>query len=70
MTWRKPKPVAAFSSRLRAFVEVNPISLMATAIRGLMGGGATALEIALALVAPVALTVTLAPVTLWLYRRQ
>ena len=55
---------------LRAFVEVNPISLMATAIRGLMGGGATASDIALALLAPVALTLTLAPVTLWLYRRQ
>jgi len=55
---------------LRAFVEVNPISLMATAIRGLMGGGATASDIALALVAPVVLTMVLAPVTLWLYRRQ
>src|SRR5690606_21316815 len=26
---------------LRAFVEVNPVSLMTTAMRGLMGGGAT-----------------------------
>jgi daunorubicin/doxorubicin transport system permease protein len=55
---------------LRAFVEVNPISLMTTAIRGLMGGGAAAADIGLALVAPAALTLLLAPVTLWLYRRQ
>lgn len=55
---------------LRSVVEVNPVSLMTTAIRGLMGGGATLAEIGLALIAPVALTLVLAPVTLWLYRRQ
>jgi len=55
---------------LRAFVEVNPVSLMTSAIRGLMGGRATLDEIALALLAPAVLTALLAPVTLWLYRRQ
>jgi ABC-2 type transport system permease protein len=55
---------------LRIFVEVNPISLMATAMRGLMGYGTTLREIALALVAPAVLTVVLAPVTLWLYRTR
>jgi ABC-2 type transport system permease protein len=55
---------------LRAFVEVNPVSLMATAMRGLMGEGASVEQIALALAAPAALTLVLAPVTLWLYRRQ
>jgi ABC-2 type transport system permease protein len=55
---------------LRLFVDVNPISLMATAIRGLLGGGATLAEVGLALIAPVVLTLVLAPVTLWLYRRQ
>ena len=55
---------------LRGFVEVNPVSLMTTAIRGLMGGGATLGDVALALLAPVVLTALLAPVTLWLYRRQ
>ncbi|MEP9377390.1 ABC transporter permease [Aquabacter sp. CN5-332] len=55
---------------LRAFVEVNPVSLMATAIRGLMNGTATASEVALALIAPAVLTLVLAPVTLWLYRRK
>jgi ABC-2 type transport system permease protein len=55
---------------LRVFVEVNPVSLMATAMRGLMNGGATWAQIGLALLAPALLTVSLAPVTLWLYRRK
>ena len=55
---------------LHAFVAVNPVSLMTTALRGLMGGGATLSQIALALVVPAVLTVLLAPTTLWLYRKQ
>jgi ABC-2 type transport system permease protein len=39
-------------------------------MRGLMGGEATAGQVALALAAPVTLTAALAPVTLWLYRRR
>ncbi|HRO10063.1 MAG TPA: ABC transporter permease [Amaricoccus sp.] len=54
---------------LRAFVEANPVSWMTTAIRGLMGGGATVGQVGLALVFPAALTAALAPVTLWLYAR-
>jgi ABC-2 type transport system permease protein len=61
---------ATMPSWLRAFVDVNPVSLMTTAIRGLMSGTATAPDVLLALAAPVALTLVLAPVTLWLYRRQ
>jgi len=55
---------------LRAFVDVNPVSLMTTALRGLMSGGATIDQIALALIAPVGLTAILAPTTLWLYLRK
>ena len=55
---------------LQAFVEVNPISLMSTAMRGLMAGNATLSQVALSLIAPIVLTVVLAPVTLWLYRRH
>jgi ABC-2 type transport system permease protein len=55
---------------LRTFVDVNPVSLMTTALRGLMGGGATLGQVALALIAPVALTAILAPTTLWLYLRR
>jgi ABC-2 type transport system permease protein len=55
---------------LRAFVMVNPVSLMTTAMRGLMSGTATFEQIAVALIAPIVLTLLLAPVTLWLYRRR
>jgi len=55
---------------LEAFVAVNPVSLTATAVRGLMGGAATAADVGLALVAPALLTLVLAPTTLWLYRRR
>ena len=55
---------------LRIFVDVNPVSLMTTAMRGLMAGTATTTEVGLALIAPVALTLILAPVTLWLYVRS
>ena len=55
---------------LRVFVEVNPVSLMTTAMRGLMNGGATWEQLGLALLAPLLLTVVLAPLTLWLYRRK
>jgi ABC-2 type transport system permease protein len=55
---------------LRAFVDVNPVSLMTTALRGLMDGGATFGQVALALIAPVVLTAILAPTTVWLYLRR
>jgi ABC-2 type transport system permease protein len=55
---------------LRGFVDVNPVSLMTTAIRALLGGGASFDQLALALSAPVLLTLLLAPTTLWLYRKQ
>ena len=61
---------ATMPSWLRTIVEVNPVSLMTTAVRGLMGGSATFNDVMLALAAPAVLTALLAPVTLWLYRRS
>lgn len=55
---------------LRLFVDVNPVTLMATALRGLMSGTATAADVLRALIAPAALTILLAPTTLWLYLRR
>lgn len=54
---------------LESFVVRNPVSHMTTALRGLMAGTVTSGEVMLALTAPVVLTLVLAPVTLWLYRR-
>jgi ABC-2 type transport system permease protein len=55
---------------LRAFVDVNPVSLITTAMRGLLAGTADAGDVGLALLAPAVLTVLLAPVTLRLYLRR
>jgi ABC-2 type transport system permease protein len=55
---------------LQAFVNVNPVTLMTTAVRGLMNGGAGATEILMALIAPAVLTAVMAPLTLWLYLRR
>jgi ABC-2 type transport system permease protein len=55
---------------LRAFVEVNPVSLMTTAVRGLVAGTPSLGDVAFALIAPVVLTVVLAPTVLWLYGRR
>jgi ABC-2 type transport system permease protein len=55
---------------LRAFVHVNPVTLMTTAVRGLMNGGAGVAEVLMALIAPALLTAVMAPLTLWLYLRR
>ncbi len=54
---------------LEAFVDVNPISILATASRGLMEGNAKVSDIAIVLAVAAALTVVFAPLTTRLYRR-
>jgi len=54
---------------LEAFVDVNPISILATASRGLMAGNAHARDIAIVLAVAVALTAIFAPLTTKLYRK-
>ena len=53
---------------LEAFVEVNPISHLVTATRGLMEGDASAGDIGLVLTEAAALTAVFAPLTVRLYR--
>ena len=53
---------------LEAFVNVNPISILATASRGLMQGNAEAGDIAIVLAVAAALTAVFAPLTTRLYR--
>lgn len=53
---------------LEAFVGVNPISHLVTAVRGLMAGTATAGGIGLVLASTAVLTAVFAPVTVRLYR--
>ncbi|MEJ7825752.1 MAG: ABC transporter permease [Solirubrobacteraceae bacterium] len=54
---------------LQAFVEVNPISILATASRGLMHGGAQTSDILIVLAVAAGLTAVFAPLTTRLYRR-
>lgn len=57
-------------SALEAFVEVNPISILATASRGLMEGNAAGSDIAIVLATAAGLTAIFAPLTTRLYRSR
>ena len=57
-------------SALEAFVDVNPISILATASRGLMEGNADLGDIAIVLAVAAALTAVFAPLTTRLYRTR
>jgi ABC-2 type transport system permease protein len=55
---------------LEAFVNVNPISILATASRGLMEGNADSSDIVLVLAVAAVLTAIFAPITTRLYRKR
>jgi ABC-2 type transport system permease protein len=55
---------------LRAFVDVNPVSHLVTAARGLMAGTVTAGQVGWVLAAAAALTAVFAPLTMHRYRHQ
>ena len=55
---------------LEAFVDVNPISILATASRGLMEGNASGGDILVVLATAAALTAIFAPITTRLYRSR
>jgi ABC-2 type transport system permease protein len=55
---------------LRTFVDVNPVSLLVYAMRGILSDTATWSLIGVALIAPAILTAVLAPVALMLYNRR
>jgi ABC-2 type transport system permease protein len=54
---------------LEAFVDVNPISHLVTAVRGVMGGDASLGEVGVVFGAAALLTAVFAPLTVRLYRR-
>jgi ABC-2 type transport system permease protein len=61
---------ATLPAPLRAFVDVNPISTLATASRGLMAGGTPTAEILTVLAVAVGLTGVFATLTARLYRSR
>ena len=61
---------ATLPSALRGFVDINPISILATASRGLMEGTADAGDVLVVLAVAVGLTAVFAPLTTRLYQRS
>jgi len=55
---------------LQAFVAVNPVRHITTALRSVLGGAPSWGATALALITPLAATAIFAPLTMWLYGRE
>lgn len=55
---------------VQAFVDVNPVSILATATRGLMHGGADAADVAAVLAWSVGLVAVFGPLSMRLYRAE
>ncbi len=55
---------------LRAFVDINPVSLLVNALRGILAGTTTTAQLGVSLIFPALLTVTLSPVAMALYKRR
>ncbi|WP_416148284.1 ABC transporter permease [Salipaludibacillus sp. HK11] len=55
---------------LQGFVEINPISLLVTAVRGLMHGTVTTEQVIWVFVASALFVVIFAPITMYLYRNK
>jgi ABC-2 type transport system permease protein len=62
-------PPETLPGALEAFVDVNPVSVLATASRGLMAGNAELSDIVIVLAVAALLTAVFAPLTTRLYRR-
>ncbi|WP_078394411.1 ABC transporter permease [Shouchella patagoniensis] len=57
-------------SFLEAFVDINPISLLVNAVRGLMHGSVTAGDIGWVFFVSAIITIIFAPLTMYLYRNK
>ncbi|QAA21879.1 ABC transporter permease [Sporolactobacillus terrae] len=55
---------------LRAFVNINPVSILTTSLRQLMGGQVNGMQIIWVLVVSAVLILIFAPVTMYLYRNK
>jgi ABC-2 type transport system permease protein len=55
---------------LQSFVDVNPMSIVTTATRGLMEGNPNGGDIVLVIIISVALTAVFAPLTMYFYNRK
>jgi ABC-2 type transport system permease protein len=63
-------PVETMPGWLQSFVNVNPISILTAAVRGLVHGEPAAGDVALVLTISAALVAVFGPLTMYLYRRK
>lgn len=61
---------ATMPAWLESAVQVNPVTLLTTAVRGLMHGTATLGDVGWVLLIAALLTAIFGPATMWLYRNQ
>ena len=55
---------------LQGFVDINPISILATAVRGAMHGTATMQQVVWVFIVSLIMTAIFAPITIYLYRNK
>jgi oleandomycin transport system permease protein len=63
-------PTATMPGWMQAWVRVNPVSVLADAIRGLLVGGPVATPVVQSLVWAAILLVVFAPAAVWAFRRR
>lgn len=55
---------------LQTFVEVNPVAILVTAVRGIMAGQPNSADIMQSLIAPAIVTIICIPIAMYLYGRE
>jgi oleandomycin transport system permease protein len=63
-------PTATMPGWLQAWVKVNPVSILADAVRGLLNGGGSGTPVTQSLIWAAILLVVFAPVSVWAFRRR
>ena len=63
-------PTASMPGWLQAWVKVNPVTILADAVRGLLNGGPIASPVTRSLIWAAILLVVFAPLSVWAFRRR
>lgn len=63
-------PTSTMPSWLQAFVDVNPVTILSDATRGLMRGGAVAGPVAGSLLWAAVIVAIFAPLSVWAFKRR
>jgi len=63
-------PTETMPGWLQAWVKVNPVSILADAVRALLGGGPVATPVTQSLIWAAILLVVFAPLSVWAFRRR